>query len=537
MFDVDHPIFCWLFRASFCWKSIEDSFPRILSHIETMKKSQQESPERQDLSTLPASSAAEENLHDWGLLFRLLFLVAANDLASMIQQPVEKIGNLFPGVLDIGTIRKPRRRRWSFKGTSIRDHDNHNHVDPEAGRNRTFGRGQAMFLVRTVSSEESEELEAAGYRFILPERILRSFSKNMEITQEQAEIFIGEMQLYSAGERAYAVGVHVACFMIRPEFSRGFGILVHKKAKNILPAAQLPISRLEPWQLEFLLRMEDFTLDQCCKQLEIDYKVGPSMRERIFASWLFQAMTQLRDQIDKSRTDEDPIDHPISTTARLWAYPLEAPSGIPSQTSQLKPATLIAFRTMLDINQNSYDTDKYVFVPWRFFACLQRVYKGHPHHGAFVYHMRRQCVALHRDDVPEARETGLQKARRSFQRFSRTAFDRMRLDVLWATNKLNMPSPSSTFILSPWRRSNTTDGKRSVNRNVQASAHTSNETAAEPIMMDILEMLETRPSVEAPTASDIASLDKPTYADELMRVVVEDRIQTTKVVNRIDPAF
>lgn len=525
LFDVNHPIFCWLYRASFCWTAIKDAFPRIPAEIEAIRESQRGDPELQAPSTYhPDSSHEEGSFPDHTLLFKLLFLIAAKDLAGMIQQPLEKIGNLFAGVLDTGTVRKPTRMKWLCKGMAIRDHNYHNYVDQETGRNRIFGRGQAMFLVRTVSSQESKELQAAGYRFAAPARILRSFASNMGITIGEAKKFLGQMQRYSAGERAYAPGVHLACFMVRPEFSRGLGILVHEEAKNVLPTAQLPMSKLEPWQLNFLLRMHNFTLEECVEQLQADYHGCNDERERTFALQLLRGLTDLRNQIN----------HPMLAKALLCANPLEAPSGIPGETSPLNPALIIAFRIMLDIYPSSYISSEYLFCSWRFFACLQRVYKGYPHHGAFVHHMRRQYVSLRRDDVPEARESALEKARREFQRFSRTAFDKMRFDGSRGSNKWTIPS-SSTFTLNRWR-SSTAEGKQSVNRNVHETSNMSIETAAGP-SVDILEMLRSRPSFEAPVDNDVAPLDTKTYADVLMKIVAQDRGVGLRAMNRIDPSF
>lgn len=520
LFDVNHPIFCWLYRASFCWGAIKDAFPRILAQIEAIRESQPADLETQAPSTCPTSSVEEESLPDRSLLFRLLFLIAANDLASMIQQPVEKIGNLFAGVLDTGTVRKPTRKCWFFQGSSVRDPSDHGYVDEEADSDRTFGRGQALFLVRTVSSQESKELQAIGYRFAAPAHILQAFADNMEITKGEARKFLGQMQRYSVGERALAPGVHLACFLVRPEFHRGLGILVHQQAKNVLPTTQLPLSKLEPWQADFLLRMHNFTLEECCEQLQADYHSSIDERERNFVLQLLKGLADLRSHVN----------HPMLAKALLCANPLEVPSGIPGESSPLNLAVIIAFRIMLDIHPNSWFSIDFFFHSWRFFACQQRVYKGYPHHGAFVHHMRREIVSLRRDDVPEARQSAFERAQRSLNRFSRTAFDRVRLD---ASRGSTIPS-SSTFALKRVRTS-TTDGKRSANRDHNVKSTTSNETAGPS--MDILEMLRSRPSFEAPVNNDVAPLDTKTYADVLMRLVAKDRGGPERAMNRIDPSF
>ena len=514
----------------------------------------------------PTTSFEEgvNNPPDRTLLFRLLFLITAKQLADMLEQPVEKIGNLFGGVLDTGTARRPGRFEfgwrkpaslsWLFKllnRTSVRDHSNPNHSNPNhsnpnhsnpnhrdqetAGEERRiFGRGQAMFLIRTVSAEESRELEAVGYRFAPPGRVIRAFAREMEITKEEARIFLRKMQVEAAGQRVYAPGVHVAAFIVRPHFGRGLGVLVRKDARHVLPAAQLPISSLEDWQKDFLFRMHNFTLNECCLQLEFDRRNCEFERERDFAVQLLKAIADLRVALP----------HPSLGQTTLHAYPLEAPSGMPGESSPLNPAFIIAFRIMMDIYPNLFINPEFTNFSWRFFATLQRVFIGYPHHGAFVHHMRRQLVSLHRDDVPEARESRLQRARRSINRLSRNAFDRVRFDAPWGgSNRINMPA-ENTFELATLR-GGVAQGKRAVNRNIYAPSAMTEETAG-PSMglsmgqssVDMLDMLGSRPDVEIPNDNDTAPLDKKTYADILLRVIANDRrYGIHRPMDYMDPSF
>lgn len=524
LFDVNHPIFCWLYRASFCWTALKDSFPRMPAEIEAMRESLRI---QASASTDPTSSSVQEKLPDRSLLFKLLFLTGANDLADVIDQPVDKVGHLFAGVLDTGTVRKPARKKWFFKRAGVRGHNKINDVvDPEAGFSRIFGRGQAMFLVRTVSEEERMELQAAGYRFAPPERILGSFAKNMEIDRGEARKFLGKMQNDSGGERVYARGVHIACFMVRPEFSRGLGILVPEDARNVLPTTQLPIAKLEPWHIEFLYRMHNFTLEECCEQLLVDSRDSIDEDERVFSLHLLRGITDLRNQIN----------HPLFAKAQLLANPLEGPSGIPGETSQLQYSTIIAFRIMLDIYPNTYISDNYLFVSWRFFACMQRVYRGYPHHGGFMHHIRRQCNVLRRHDDLEARESALRRVRGSFNRLSRNAYGTLRFDALGASYRWGIPS-SSTFTLGGWR-SSITEGMRSINRSGHETSDISTpETESTGPSVDILEMLRSRPDFEAPIDSDVGTLDPSTYADILMMILAQDRGRRQRAMNRIDPSF
>lgn len=518
LFDINNPIFCWMFRASFCWSAIEDAIPRIPAQIKAVRAVRTAGPESQAPIAAVTASEDDENPPDQSLLFRLLFFIAANDLASMIHQPIGKIGTLFSGVLDIGTVRKNTKKFWVFKGPTAQSITDRDHPDEEAHSNRTFGRGQALFLVRSVSSQESMELEAAGYRFVTPTKILSTFANNLEITKPEAVKQLEQMRLYSAGERVLAPGVHLACFLVRPEFHRGLGILVNQQARNILPTTQLPIPKLERWHQNFLRRMRNFTLEECYEQLNAESN-NVNERERTFAAQLLRAVVDLRTQVD----------HPMLAKSRLCADPVESPSGIPGESSALIPAVIIAFRLMLDVHPGTPLKPGFMFQPWRFFVCQQRVYLGYPHHGAFVHHMRREIESLRRDDVPAAKRSAVAK---SLRRLSRTAADSSRHDTSTGSRRWTLPS-SDSFTLDRFRRS-TADRKRPANRNIDPAPATNDEAAE--MRMDLLEMLSTGPSRQATTDNDVAPLDKQTYAEVLMGVIAADRGRE-RAINRIGPSF
>lgn len=514
---MNNPIFCWMYRASFCWSAIQDAIPRIPAQIKAVRAVRTAGPESQ--APITAVTASEdENPPDQSLLFRLLLFVAANDLASMIHQPIGKIGTLFGGVLDIGTVRKPTKKfLWFFKGPSAQNIIDRSHPDEEAHGNRTFGRGQALFLVRSVSTKESMELRAAGYRFVAPTKILSAFAKNLEITKPEALKHLQQMRRSSDGERVLAPGVHLACFLIRPEFHRGLGILVNQQARNVLPTTQLPIPKLEPWHTHFLRRMRNFTLEECYEQLNAESN-NVNERERTFAAQLLRALVDLRTQVD----------HPMLAKALLCVDPVESPSGMPGESSALNLAVIIAFRLMLDVHPNTPLKPGFMFQPWRFFVCQQRVYIGYPHHGAFVHHMRREIESLRRDDVPAAKQSAVARAQQSLRRLSRTAVDSMRHETSTGSRRWTLPS-SSNFTLNRFRRSNA-KGKRPANRNIDPTPE-----GAE-VEMDLLEMLSTSPTHKTTTNNDVAPLDKKTYAEVLMGIVAADRGKE-RAMNRIGPSF
>ena len=524
LFDINHPVFCWLYRASFCWSAIQDMVRRVPEQIEAIKAGQVFGAERQPSNTDDVNSMVEEgNPADRSLLFRLLFLKAANNLARLVQQPLEKMGTLYSGVIDIGTMRRPSTKLLCFDIPLDVDINDDGDLELWGDIGRTFARGQALFLIRSVSDQESKKLKAAGYRFADPDYILRPFSNDLEMTKSQGSRHLEYMQACSEGERALAPGVHVACFMVRPVLHSGLGILVKQQARNVLPTTQLPIPKLEPWHEEFILRLDGYTLEECCEQLNVDYN-SDDARTREFAAHLLKAMVDLRTQID----------HPLLPRAILSARPMEVPSGVPGESSPLNSAVIIAFRLMLHLHPNLDDDSRnipvhrdYIFQSWRFFACQQRVYRGYPHHGAFVRHMRQEIRALKMDDVPEARQSAIIRAQNSLRRLSRTAIYKVRRSETSRTRS-GWTLPSSSMI--PLRRLRS----RTANQNVNTASTIPAEGTGDDL--HIYDMLRTRPGVQTrPDNNDRAALDVPTYADILMRTLAQDRGPGGMI--RVQPSF
>lgn len=503
LFDINHQLFCWLYRASFCWFAVKDAVPSVRAQVRAMRIGQ--SSQNQAPSTDLTASNEDERVPDYILLFRLLFFLAASDLASMTQQPLEKIGTLFGGVLDTGTIRKSNRRYWFFNKPTARNLDNHGQLDEESQNNRIFGRGQALFLVRSVNTQEAKELKATGYRFAAPAKVVSALASNMEITKAEALKHFQQMQVYSEGEKALEPGVHLAAFFIRPEFQRGLGILVHQKARNVLPTTQLPITRLEPWHLEFLRRMDKLTLAECLARLHTEWDSFEE-EERTFAAQLLNGMTELRNQLD----------HPMLTEALLHAHPLEAPSGTPGEASPSDAATIIVFRVMMDVFPVIPVKAGFQFQPWRFFACQQRVYSGYPHHRAFVQQMRRDLESVRWDATPMAKESFMEKARKLL------------------TNRLHYPSLRRLHhAASQWKKekrwtisssSGLTHARDTRERTVPGNSDGRTvSTCSNEMPIGIEEMLRSGPSFQAQNNIDVAPLDPKTFADVLVTMLVRDR--------------
>ncbi len=148
VFTVDHHIFCWMFKASRCWKAIADFLPAIRSHLRSTSTS----------SSDGRSSSNGIREDDYPTTFKELFCIAANDLANTVHTPFEHIGVLFENIMSTGTLnRNPNLKRLQrlWKPNSL--------DSIERGRSPAMvGRGQLLFVVRRVNQFESVRLQATG---------------------------------------------------------------------------------------------------------------------------------------------------------------------------------------------------------------------------------------------------------------------------------------------------------------------------------------------------------------------------------------
>lgn len=167
VFTVDHPVFCWIFKASRCWASIASHLPAIRSHIQT--------------TILPEgiSSSSINPDEDYSTTFMELFCVAANDLATLTQTSFENIGVLFGGIISTGTLNKNaswKRLQRLWKPNSLES--------IEKGQFAIYGRGQVLFVVRRVDRFESIRLQATGHRFATISNVIDFLARSMEVTRD-----------------------------------------------------------------------------------------------------------------------------------------------------------------------------------------------------------------------------------------------------------------------------------------------------------------------------------------------------------------
>ena len=465
--------------------------------------------------------AITDGTEDYSLLFKELFCIAAQELATLIQQPLDKIGVLFDGIMATGTVRKPVRR-WLFSKDVRQNQLNHNIEDhiqaAEIGKaNIIFGRGQLLFVVRRVDRLDSTQLQASGYRFASISNVIDTLARSMEVTKEELLPFLEDLQRCSDEDRLLEPGIHLAFFALRPLFHRGFEVLVRQAAKNLLPTQKLPWSRIEKSHAEIFRQMDNWTVAMCCERLH-DQFFGSGKTEVQLAEELLVGITILAQQIEK----------PFFQEARLTARPFRVPCQISSTSHGPDYAFIFAFRIIVDAHQYSTINQNFIFAPSRFFLCQQHVYKDSPDHAAFARRMHRELAALAQNINQRDEQSVSSSPRRSFNPlpYFRLDFVRSRAASPCAKRKCSLSVRPSLSIGSEQEKytSEKDAAKRSPNSTF-GGIHVSNEITIDVSDADteaICSDFEI-PRLGVRTEAGVAIIESETFADQLMALTIAEK--------------
>jgi hypothetical protein len=312
-------------------------------------------------------------IEDYSIVFRDLFCTAAADLADNFHLPLDKMGILYDDILNTG--KAPRDNTKGKK--KVQD------VEREGLTQDDSGSGQLLFLVRRVNMREEHNLQGAGYRFAPPEKVIDLLSSSIHVSGKALTERISMIHDYVTTEHTLDPGVHLACFTIRASLKPGrggFEILARKDATNLLPTMQLPFDRIEPWQFQYLKKLDTLSVVATMKLLrKASMPNNPSQQEQIFAKQLFTRLEALKEEIND----------PFFNDATLIAKPIEAPCRGPTGDSPPGTAALITFKIIVPIHSRAPGT-KLDFVPVSFFKMQQYVYQNSPDHATFARRTYRE---------------------------------------------------------------------------------------------------------------------------------------------------
>lgn len=315
-----------------------------------------------------------EPVGEYSIIFRERFCVAAANLAEQLNEPLENVGVLFDEIFSTGqtaTFKSAARRR-ALEGSTDLERDSV--VLPSVGS------GQLLFLVRHADSREAERLSAAGYRFTEIQHVVHIIARSMQINCNDLRDRFSNMCEYSNETHTLKTGVYLALFAVRVGIRSGFDVLARKDARNQLPTMQLPIDDLNGWKIDYLSRLDAWSVTACLKFLK-DASGSSAIlkKEQTFATQLYEALEELREEIND----------PLFNDALLVAKPVSAPCCGLSGDSKPAQATLIVFRIIVPI-QFRIRGQKLEFTPLSFFSTQQHVHRNSPDHAFFARMIHRE---------------------------------------------------------------------------------------------------------------------------------------------------
>lgn len=365
--------------------------PDVRAHLRAISIINTSPPEKKNKISEMESLVTGDCTDEYSSLFKALFCVAAQDLANLMQQPLEKIGVLFEGVMDTGTVYRAHGpiRKYLHCTSAVQKHlqgnvESHLEAGGTEDPSIVFGRGQLLFVVRRVSRPDSSQIQAAGFRFVSIANVIDTLSQSMAVTKEELSVFLTNLQRHSKKDRLLEPGIHLACFALRPTLHKGFEVVVHRDAKNLLPTQPLPLYQLDGSQQEVLGRMNNWTVAKCCDRLR-DLAFYSNEQDLQFGGRFLDCISNLAKQIEK----------PFFQEARLIARPFLAPCRVPAGSDGLQEhALIIAFRIIIDAHQYTPVNGNFMFTPFRFFLSQQHVYPNSPDHVTFAQRIRREMAAL-----------------------------------------------------------------------------------------------------------------------------------------------
>lgn len=381
-----HPAFLWAFRATRNWPILSTLIPGMRYHLvtnEAVKKYVQNG--RQEDPNTEGSDV------DFGLIFKELFCVAAQELASHLNQPLEELGVLYDDIVITGTYKSGSNLVNMVRGMSGRPNDiERGPVAPAVGK------GQVLFAVRHLDKQEASFLAASGYRFAPIPQIAPTLAKEMQITHNEMLGTLQSMEDYSLPNKMMEPGVYLVCFSLTPSLPRGFDILVPKNRPNVLPYKSLPIAEIAQWQQDILHRMDGLSLTSCIRWLKANG--GYSEPEKIdFCRQMHKTVSRLASYL----TD------PALGQAKFSSRPVKIPCRNPEGSRGPSKCTAYSFRIINNL-QDRAPPPALCLRPLRLFNAQQQVYPQVPDHEHFrsaIIEEFSHCVAANQPDTRDPATT------------------------------------------------------------------------------------------------------------------------------------
>lgn len=379
-FDTAHPVFQWIYRVTWNWNGVSELIPKMKSHLVAHRA---DSDDSKPVSMQSSVTRDIETYSDYSIVFRERFCTAAASLASAMHLPVERVGVLYDQIIETGTIKYDEK---AAKRSTVQLDQKLSDMESARPMN-IFGKGQLLFLTRQLSAEDADKLLNAGFKFGGIQQVGRHIADTMQVPLPALEAHVDGLRRYVNNIATLdKSGTYLACYAMIPRpNSKGFDIAVKKDDQHQLPDVQLLPMEPQPWQAEFLQRMDGLRTRSCLTFLEdrgnTDSQRSP--QEQQFAMIMSQAIVNLSTQV--------PVDW--YSQARFSGRPAYAHY---SQSTRNKGAltAIYAFCVIADIHTTMETHESVTRIPLAFFSARQRCYKGSPDHSILAREIHQEFGPL-----------------------------------------------------------------------------------------------------------------------------------------------
>ena len=294
-------------------------------------------------------------------IFKQLFCVAAQQLANLTHEPLEKLGVLFEEPLETGAAPAPLQPCFGARVLSTKGYRNGPEAESGTSSPLTGAKGKYFFLHRQINKGEAAKFAALGYRFATVGQIAEPLAKSMQVHRDRLMTRIERMRLSASPDHLLPHGVHLSCFMLRPNMYKSFDVLVPTSSQNQVPYVTMQLGNLSADQLAELQRFDDITISEILRMLvnkSNTSQIGEEIRWQ-----LYNAFVKLVDILG---------DYDTMMEAKFSATVFRVPCRPADTTASPATCTLLTVRVLRSIHAAS-NRKELTYVPLSFFSAQQQV--------------------------------------------------------------------------------------------------------------------------------------------------------------------
>ncbi|EXJ55525.1 hypothetical protein A1O7_08453 [Cladophialophora yegresii CBS 114405] len=353
-----HATYLWIFKASRNWTVLRDLIPGMKEYIET------DPVARKYRAGNTAPNLSEDTIDgslNFAPIFKQLFCVAAQQLANLTHEPLEKLGVLFEEPLETGAAPATTNTRTGGRPLSAKGFDNGPDAEIGISSPTTAAKGKYFFLHRQISKAEAARFAALGYRFATVGQIAEPLAKSMQVHRDRLVSRIERMKLSASPEHLLPPGVHLACFMLRPSMYKSFDVLVPASSQNQLPYVTVQSGDLSADQFAELQRFDDLSISEILRVLvnrSNTTQIGEEIRWQ-----LYNTFVKLVDVLG---------DYDSMMQAKFSAKAFQIPCRQSTTATSTRSCTLLTVRVLRSIHA-APTKKELTYVPLSFFSAQQQI--------------------------------------------------------------------------------------------------------------------------------------------------------------------